>query len=62
MSSSLLKARHTKLRDFPGSPVVKTSLFNAGGVGSIPGGEVRISYASWPKNQHKTEAILEQTQ
>ena len=25
------------LRDCPGSPVVKTSLSNAGGVGSIPG-------------------------
>ena len=24
-------------RDFPGGPVVKTSLSNAGGVGSIPG-------------------------
>ena len=61
MSSSLLKAGYTKLRDFPGSPVVKTLLFNAGGLGSIPGREARISHASWPKNQHKTEAVLEQT-
>ena len=30
MSSSLLKAGHTKLRDFQGSPVVKSSPFNAG--------------------------------
>ena len=29
-------------RDFPGSPVVKTSPSNAGGAGSIPGPEAKI--------------------
>ena len=38
--------------DFPGSPVVKTSLSNAGGVGLIPGPEVKIPHASGPKNQN----------
>ena len=36
--------------DFPGSPVIKTSPSNAGGVGSIPGGGGKIPCASWPKN------------
>ena len=38
--------------DFPGSPVVKTSPSNAGGVGSIPGQEAEIPHALWPKNQN----------
>ena len=29
--------------------VVKTSLSNAGGAGSIPGWEAKIPHASWPK-------------
>ena len=37
------------VRDFPGSPVVKTSLSNTRGVGSIPGQGVKIPHASWPK-------------
>ena len=37
-------------RDFPGSPVVKTSPSNAGGAGSIPGQGTKIPQASWPKN------------
>ena len=45
--------------DFPGSPVVKTSLSNAGGPSLIPGWGANIPHASWPKNQKdKTEAIL----
>ena len=36
-------------RDFPGGPVVKTLPSSAGGVGSIPGQEVKISHASQPK-------------
>ena len=31
--------------DFPGSPVVKTLPFNAGGVGSIPGQGAKILHA-----------------
>ena len=37
------------LRDFPGGPVVKTSLSNAGGAGSIPGQGAKIPHASGPK-------------
>ena len=35
----------------PWRPVVKTSPFNAGSVGSIPGREVKILHASGLKNQ-----------
>ena len=38
--------------DFPGSPVVKTSPSNAGGVGSIPGWGAKIPHGLWPKNQN----------
>ena len=38
-------------RDFPGSPVVRTSPSNAGGVGSIPGRGAGIPHTSRPKNQ-----------
>ena len=31
--------------DYPGSPMVKTLSFNAGGAGSIPGQEVKIPLA-----------------
>ena len=39
-------------RDFPGSPVVKTSSSNAGGAGSIPDQGAKIPYVLWPKNQN----------
>ena len=39
-------------RDFPGSPVVKTSPSNAEGAGSIPGGRTKIPHASGPKIQN----------
>jgi len=43
--------------------VLKTSLSNAGGASSIPGGGARIPHALWPKKQKdETEAILQQTQ
>ena len=38
--------------DFPGGPLVKTSLSNAGDVGSIPGWGIKIPRASWPKHQN----------
>ena len=38
--------------DFPGSPVVKTSPSNAGGVGSIPGQGAKIPHALQPNNQN----------
>ena len=40
------------LGDFPSGPVVKTSLFSAGAVGSIPGLGGKILHASWPENQN----------
>ena len=39
-------------RDFPGSPVVRTLPFNAGGVGLIPGRGAKIPHASGPQNQN----------
>ena len=45
-------------RDFPGGPVVKTSPSNAGGAGSIPGGELRSTWLTAKKPKHRTEAIL----
>ena len=43
----------------PDGPVVKTSPFNAGGAGLIPGRGAEIPHASWPKKpKHKTEALL----
>ena len=41
----------TGLWDFPGGPVVKTLLSNAGGVGLIPTQGAKIPHAPWPKNQ-----------
>ena len=40
------------LWDFPGSPVVKTSLSHAGGTDAIPGWGAKIPHASQPKNQN----------
>ena len=49
-------------RDFPGSPVVKSSSSNAEGTGSIPGRGAKIPHVSWPKKKKpqniKIEAIL----
>ena len=36
-------------RDFPGSPVIKTSLSNARDAGSIPVWGAKIPHALWPK-------------
>ena len=38
-----------KSRDFPGGPVVKTSLPNTRCTGSIPGWGTKIPHALWPK-------------
>lgn len=42
--------------DCPGSPVVKTLSFNAGGAGSIPGGETKIPYATRPKKEKENQS------
>ena len=39
-------------KDFPGGPVVKTSLSNAGSLGSIPCQGAKIQHASEPKTQN----------
>ena len=45
--------------DFLGSPVVKTSAYDAGSESLIPGWETEIPHDSWPqKPKHKTEAKL----
>ena len=41
----------SKLRDFPGGPVVKTSPSSIGDENLIPGQEAKIPQASRPKNQ-----------
>ena len=46
-----IEKRELMNRDFPGSPVVKTSPSSAGGLGSIPSLGAKISVASWPKKQ-----------
>ena len=38
--------------DFPGSPVVKASPSNEGGVDLIPGQGAKIPHFSWPKYQN----------
>ena len=44
--------------DFPGSPVVKTSPFNVGGMGLIPGQGAKCLEA----RKYKTKATLKQIQ
>ena len=45
------------MTDFPGGPVVKTSLPNARGMGSIPGWGARIPHAFRPENQNTKHKI-----
>ena len=40
------------LGNFPGGPVVKTSLFNARRVGLVPGQGARIPHTLWQRNQN----------
>ena len=41
--------------DFPGSPVVKASPSNEGGVDLIPGQGAKIPHILWPKHQNIKE-------
>ena len=50
LSQSLSKIR--KMRDFPDAPVVRTSPFKAGGLGVVPCGGAKTSYAWRPKSQN----------
>ena len=47
-----LKISKSKMRDFPGGPVDKTSPSNAGGAGLNPGWGAKILHASEPKLQN----------
>ena len=52
---------HTKgkyVRDFPGGPVVKNPLYNAGNAGSIPGQGTGIPHATGQLGQHATTTEL----
>ena len=51
-----LKISKSKMRDFPGGPVVKTSPSGTGGVGLIPGWGATCLTAK--KLKHRTETIL----
>ena len=43
--------------NFAAGPAVRTSPFNAGGVGSTPGQGAKTPHASWPENpKHKTRS------
>ena len=44
------KNKKNKPRDFSGGPAVRTLLFNAGDMGSIPSQGAKILQALWPKN------------
>ena len=45
-------------RDFPGGPVVKNPLSNAGDAGSIPGQGSKIPHATWQLSLRATTAEL----
>ena len=47
-----IKIKNKYLRVLPGSPVVKMSPSNAGGMGSNPGQGPKISFGPWPKHQN----------
>ena len=44
--------------DFPGGPVVKNLLSNAGNMGSVPGWGTRIPHATEQRSQHTTATEL----
>ena len=48
----IVSLKNSNVGDFPGSPVVKTLLSSAGGVGSIPGRGTKILHALRPKTQN----------
>ena len=57
-AAKLRGVKNSLERVFPGSPVVKTSPSNAGGVDSTPVWRTKIPHVSGPKKQNKTEAVL----
>ena len=53
LTNSVLKV--TYVRDFPGGPVVKTSPFNARGMGLVPGWGTKIPNALCLENQNRRQ-------
>ena len=52
-------AKNQPYRDFSSGPVVKTSLPNAGGAGSVLGQGVKIPHTSWVKKpEHKNRSCI----
>ena len=49
--------RRSRYRDFPGSPVVKTSPSNPGSEGSVPGWGAKISHALQPKQKNRSNIV-----
>ena len=48
-----------KMGDFLGDTVVKASSYSASSMGSVRGQRVETPHASRPKEQNKTETILQ---
>ena len=53
----LARSLRREVPDFPGATVVGTSPSNAGGVGLILGQEAKITSASMPKNQNRSNIV-----
>ena len=47
--------------DSPGSPVVKASSSNAGGVGSMPGGGPKIPVTSYQNKSNRSNIVMNST-
>ena len=49
----------SRIKDFPGGPVVKTVSSSAGGMGSIPGEGTKVPHAGCSQNSFKKEVESE---
>ena len=55
--SACMQGLNQTLRDFPGVPVVKNPLPNAGDVVSIPGQGTKIPHATGPLSSHAAQLL-----
>ena len=55
LSTKRTSSKMILIGDFTGGPVVKTSPYNADGMGLIPGWGAKISHASRPKKKKKKQ-------
>ena len=55
---SLSHLKITQVREFPGSPVVRTQHFHCGGPGSIPGQGTKITQVAWYSQRGKSTQIM----